>query len=224
MSMSDAEIFLAAHLNALSPAIRAAVQSVLAELKETKEKIAMLEGKNSANLSGEVWRDVAGFEGTYQVSNKGRIKSFHYGREKILSPFERSDGYLSVWLQLNKSKQYFTVHRLVAETFIQNPENLPVVNHIDGNKQNNCVENLEWVTHSDNEKHAYKIGLMKVGVHMRGGVGNCNAKFTAEQIRFIRKNYKPRDSEFGQMALAKKFGVHRDTIQKIIQGETYREG
>lgn len=98
----------------------------------------------------EIWRDIEGYEGLYQISNKGRVKSLYKGSERILKPWDDYCGYLVVSLYKNRIKQDLKIHRLVAETFIPNLENKPQVNHKDENKYNNCVENLEWITHIDN--------------------------------------------------------------------------
>ena len=107
----------------------------------------------------EVWKDIAGYEGYYQVSNLGRVKSLQtkaYShaqkraipvmREKILKQFPNTDKYLMVDLRKNRTRNTQKVHRLVAKAFISNENNYPQVNHKDENKQNNCVENLEWCT------------------------------------------------------------------------------
>lgn len=100
----------------------------------------------------EIWKDISGYEGLYQVSNLGNIKSFNYGghgKIKLLK-LENFKGYKRVVLSKNgKTKRYF-VHRLVAMTFIPNPDDLPIVNHKDENKTNNNVNNLEWCTHEYN--------------------------------------------------------------------------
>lgn len=98
----------------------------------------------------EIWRDIDGYEGIYQISNKGRVKSLHNGSERILRPVIDKYGYMFVYLSNNSVRKYFRLHRLVALAFIPNPENKPQVNHKDENKKNNCVENLEWITHIDN--------------------------------------------------------------------------
>lgn len=101
----------------------------------------------------EIWKDIVGYEGKYMISNMGNVKSLNYKRsnkEKILKPFKNKDGYLIVGLCINGKKTNFQIHRLVAEIFIPNPNNLPQVNHKDENKLNNSVDNLEWCSVSYN--------------------------------------------------------------------------
>lgn len=92
----------------------------------------------------EIWKDIKDYEGLYQVSSKGRVKSFHKGQEKIIKSYSSEDKYILVHLYKNHKMKMFLVHRLVAIAFIPNTENLPEVNHRDEDKSNNCVENLEW--------------------------------------------------------------------------------
>lgn len=103
----------------------------------------------------EIWKDIENYEGLYQVSNFGRVKSLKNGRwgtgkERILKATDDGWGYLQINLCKNRKRENFKVHRLVAESFIENPNNLPEVNHIDENKTNNRVENLEWCTNAYN--------------------------------------------------------------------------
>ena len=102
----------------------------------------------------EVYKDIPGYESLYQVSNLGNVKSLKFGKEVILSPGMRNDGYLLVNLWKNGEKKGFLVHRLVAQAFIPNPFNYPVINHKDHNRQNNNVENLEWCTAQYNVEYS----------------------------------------------------------------------
>ena len=104
----------------------------------------------------EIWKDIPGYEGVYQVSNLGNVKSL----PRMVS---NGKGYLCIELKDKNGKYHFCgVHRLVAVAFIENPDNKPQINHIDGNKKNNIVENLEWCTNGENQVHAYKMGLNRV--------------------------------------------------------------
>ena len=108
----------------------------------------------------EIWRDIEGYEGCYQVSNIGRVKSFkRWAEGRILKPQRDVDSYFYVGLKGSERRNFKKVHRLVASAFISNPESKPQVNHKDGNKTNNIVNNLEWCTNSENQIHAYNNGL-----------------------------------------------------------------
>jgi hypothetical protein len=128
----------------------------------------------------EVWRDVKGYEGLYLVSNLGRIKNVLYrhsskikgkqgklvARDKLLKPFHTHKGYLLIDLSdLNNIKKTYSMHRLVLEAFTECTPNL-FVNHINGIKDDNRLENLEWVTASENTRHAIRTGLFKPGKHL----------------------------------------------------------
>ena len=110
------------------------------------------------DLPGEIWKDFMG----YRVSNFGRVKSFKT-KPRIMKPVLVSKGYLHVMLCKDSKVKWFSIHRLVALTFIPNPEEKPQVNHRDGHKLNNHVSNLEWCTRSENQRHAAKLGLLKSG-------------------------------------------------------------
>lgn len=108
----------------------------------------------------EIWKDVIGYEGLYQVSNLGNVMSLRsYGGncQRLMSPVGNGTGYLMVGLSKNKKQKHFLIHRLVAEAFIHNPENLDFVNHKDENKENNIVENLEWCTKPYNSEYSLKL-------------------------------------------------------------------
>lgn len=111
-------------------------------------------------IQQEIWKDIVNFEGIYQISNFGNLKSFKRNREgHVLSEKDKRGHYLSVILCYQSKTRCTRIHRLVAEAFIPNPENKPQVNHIDGNKQNNRVDNLEWATAIENMAHARETGL-----------------------------------------------------------------
>ena len=94
--------------------------------------------------SVEIWKDIEGYEGLYQVSNLGRVKSLKFGKERIFKGTKNEGGYLQVTLYKEEKIKKYCIHRLVAQSFIPNPNNLPEINHIDEIKANNRVENLEW--------------------------------------------------------------------------------
>ena len=114
----------------------------------------------------EEWKPIKGYEGLYEVSNFGRVKSLDRinccgkrVQSKLFST-QAKKNYITVVLNNDGNSKTFRIHRLVAQAFIPNPENKPCVNHKDGNKQNNHVNNLEWCTHSENMKHAHDTGLL----------------------------------------------------------------
>ena len=160
------------------------------------------------DLDGEIWRTI---DEHYHISNYGRTKSFCNGKAKILKPQLRM-GYLCVTLCKDSTKKPFLVHRLVALTFIANPDNKPEVNHIDGCKFNNFVGNLEWATDSENSRHAVKNGLYK------SGEDNHKAKLTNEQVQYIRQN----PDKLTQKKLAKMFGISLSKISYVQLGKTYK--
>ena len=165
------------------------------------------------DLPGEQWFDL-GYDAHF-ISTFGRVKSFYWGRNpRILRPAATGDGYLLVSLAKGKVAR---IHRLVAEAFIPNPHNLLQVNHIDGHPLNNHVSNLEWVTASENTRHADKLGLR----HPPEGTAHHAAKFSDEQIAAIRTECILGDSQRGITALARKYGVSQETIYRIVHGQSY---
>lgn len=126
----------------------------------------------------EEWRDIKGYEGIYQISDCGRVKSlgrmvhmhngYRYTNERFLRPDIKKNGYLFYHLYPgDRTEKSEYAHRLVAQAFIPNPSHKKDVNHIDGNKLNNCVDNLKWVTRSENQIHAYNV-LKRTREHPMG--------------------------------------------------------
>jgi transcriptional regulator of met regulon len=113
----------------------------------------------------EIWKDIPEYEGLYQISNLGNVRSQHSNRMngqkpgKLLKIALMKNGYMSLELRMSDTNKRHLVHRLIAESFIPNPDNKPVVNHINGIKTDNRIENLEWCTHSENVRHAINTGL-----------------------------------------------------------------
>jgi uncharacterized protein YerC len=134
----------------------------------------------TTNLQKEIWKDIPGFEGKYQVSNLGRVKSFVYRRNKTtIRKLPISNNYYRLLLCKNGKYESFYIHRLIADAFIPNPKNKKYVNHKDGNKLNNDISNLEWVTSAENSHHAWATGLnTKIYSH---------SKQDAQKVLVLRK-------------------------------------
>lgn len=132
----------------------------------------------------EIWKDITGYENLYQVSNLGNIRTLCYGARNIrksnivrlLKIGKNNVGYCKIELYKDGKTKMKYIHRLVAEAFIPNPDKKPAVNHIDGNKANNSVSNLEWVTPSENTKHAFRTRLLKPPMANRHGKNNPLSK------------------------------------------------
>lgn len=148
----------------------------------------------------------------YEISSDGHIRNSK--TKRVLREFLGADGYLRTQFD-GKTR---LVHRVVASVFLENPSNLPEVNHIDGNKTNNSIENLEWCTRNDNLKHAYSCGLRTAR-----GTHNAHSKLSEDDVYYIRTHYIPRDIEFGASGLAKRFGVASQTISAVTSGQNWHD-
>jgi len=161
----------------------------------------------------EIWKEIKGFDGDYYVSNLGRIKSYKvsvYG--KIIKSNTNKLGYVYYTLTKNKKLRSFTIHRLVCLAFLDNPENKPHVNHINGIKSDNRLCNLEWCTRSENIRHADLIGLRTP----KKAFEHYNSRFLKQDIIDIRK------SKLSETKLAEIYLVNRATIGKIKRLERYK--
>ena len=173
----------------------------------------------------EIWKDVVGYEALYQVSNLGRVRSKNRldgsgnkrkGMVRKLNP--QKDGYIHVNLCKSGKVKHIGVHRLVAQAFIPNPQNKPQVNHIDGDKANNHLSNLEWSTRSENMIHALKIGL--VGDFK--GSGNIKAKLKENQVMEIRRLRKSDPKKYTHKKLGEMFGVTSANISDIVNRKSWK--
>lgn len=176
----------------------------------------------------EIWKDIQNYEGLYQISNKGRIKrlsgkclgkagTYRSVSESILTNFPNKSRYNYLYVNLNNNGiKQFRVHRLVAIHFIDNPNNLEQVNHIDGNKSNNTVENLEWCTNQENMDHSKKNNLHK----SRFRTNAPNVKLTEEQVKKIKNRLN--NKEYGRN-IAKDFNISEGMVSLIKHNKNWKE-
>lgn len=177
----------------------------------------------------EIWKPVVGYENNYAVSNLGRVKRTASGCGArvghVLKANPRGDkGYLSVGLRKDGNYKSFLVARIVALTFIHNPEDKPQVNHKDGNKTNNRVDNLEWATNGENAQHAYDLGLNpreKIFEQIpKPGELNAAHKLKDNQVVEIRNKYA--SGNYSLKNISKEYGVYYTTIHKIVKHLTWK--
>lgn len=153
------------------------------------------------------YRDVVGYEDLFEISFHGVLRSKRTSR--ILRQHKHPHGYMHVSTKVKGRNILFRIHRLVASAWVDNPENKPYVNHLDGDKMNNSADNLEWCTAAENSKHAYEMGLI---------VPPKNEFKLDEEVRqLIKGSYKPRDKFFGARPLARKYGVSHKTILRCLK-------
>lgn len=161
------------------------------------------------SLPNEIWKEVIGYEGHYWVSNLGRIKS----RYELRRPIKHRQGYLMCSLAIKGVKyENKMVHRFVAQAFIPNPDNKPQVNHLNGIKSDNRVENLEWATRSENQKHAFR----ELNKTRPQGEKHPNCKITKEIVLEIRSS----NAKHSESAL--KYGLSSSHIGDIKNGRKWK--
>ena len=167
-----------------------------------------------STMSDREWRDIAGYEGLYAVSSLGEIYSYHSMR--IMKTRDNGRGYRMVGLHRDGQIKCLYVHRIVADAFLDNPDNLPEVNHKDANKSNNAVDNLEWVSSRQNYDHALENNLYERGADRR-----CS-KLTEADVRYIKEHCVKFDPVFGIKPLAERFGVSSGTVESVVNGRNWR--
>lgn len=176
----------------------------------------------------EIWKDINGYEDAYQISNLGNVRSkdrfvtHNCGGKAVrkgcnLKIRKDKDGYLRVSLKKHQRSQVPFIHRLIAIHFIPNPDNKKQVNHLNGIKSDNRIENLEWCTSFENRQHAYDTGLQKA----RRGEKNNWCKLKNEDVIYIRENYKK--GIITQKMLGKKFNVTQSCIHSILTKRSWSD-
>lgn len=173
----------------------------------------------------EIWKFLPGYEDIYSISNSGRVLShsrYVMGprgkpillKEKVMKPGCGRDKYLGFQASKNGKSETIAVHRAVAFLFVENPHNLPVVNHKNGNKLDNSHSNLEWVSIVDNCEHCYATQL-----RFDIGQKHKNSKLTIDQVKAIISERNANGTS--QNVLASKYGTTRENIRSILNGKTW---
>ena len=160
-------------------------------------------------MSHEEWRDIPGYEGLYQVSNTGKVRSAHHKRIRELKPTPQSGGYLLVSLCKNHARKGESIHTLVALAFLGPRLAGMAINHKNGNKADNRDTNLEYVTYKENIHHAMRLGLMN-----NKGENNGSAKLSKSDAENIRLEYN--NGGLTQYQLAEKYGVSQSLVYQIV--------
>jgi hypothetical protein len=169
-------------------------------------------------IMNEIWKDIKGYEGLYQVSNFGNVKTLsrfkngYMTKTRLLKHTPYTNGYYMVTLVNGINRKKISIHRLVAQAFISNPDNKPEVNHFNGIKTDNRVENLEWCTHIENQKHASINSLYLIGEK------HPNSILTQKDVNEIRKIGKNKTLH----ELGKLYGVTYSTIWRVLKYKIWK--
>lgn len=189
----------------------------------------------------EIWKDIKGYENKYQVSNLGRIKSLTKCGEKILKHLKNNKGYMRVNLYINSKRSVLLIHRLMAETFIPNPNQYEFVHHIDGDPTNNSIKNLEWMDKKEHQSLSSKgktrsqESIDKIKTKNTGkkrtdeskqkysdckkGSKNINAKLDDNLVREIKKVLNMK--KYSQYKIARMFNINQATISLINNNKAW---
>jgi len=185
-------------------------------------------------MNGEVWKDIEGYEGYYQVSNNGRVRSverqvecngkIHNRKSRILKPGESKTGYYRVVLSKFGKHKNASIHRLVAKAFLTTKKNRNCVNHKDLDKKNNRVKNLEWCSFKENSEHAVKNNRYKRGKDAARAELNDEKVIKIRNLYYSKENQSVRrlDMPYPITKLATMFGVSPQAIYCIIKRKTYK--
>lgn len=177
-------------------------------------------------MSNEIWKDIKGYEGLYSISNTGRVKRLARNRiiatgvnkplkEKEIKTFKGKLGYIHVNLWKNGQIKQHRIHRLIMLAHTNKPEDKNIINHIDGDKSNNTLGNLEWCTARENTIHAYKTGLAKG----KKGIENSQGRLTNEEVISMRNLYAT--GEYTQKEIGEIFGISRRHAGDIVNGKKW---
>jgi hypothetical protein len=176
-------------------------------------------------LPNELWRYVANTNNRYLISNEGRLLTTGYkggSKPSIMKPAKDAKGYYRTMLLINGKFSTIKIHRVVAQTWIENNENKIQVNHINFNRDDNRVDNLEWVTPKENTLHSYNAGRIKkpICTNFVKGEEIGTSKLTEKDIVEIREKFKPR--VYTREMLGKEYGVAAATIKDIILKKSWK--
>ncbi len=167
----------------------------------------------------EIWKDISGYEGIYKISNKGNIKSlsrFHVPKDRILTGFKSNNGYVCIELSKEGFSSRFYVHRIMAIAFLPNPYNKPNINHKDGVRNNNNLDNIEWCTQKENIQHAHRTGLARVGI----GEKQAHSKLKTNNINKIRSMY--RTGAYTMKEIGDIYKVSYQSISDVVNFRTWK--